>query len=336
VRQGVLPLLEHLTRVGKRAYLNDMDPGGLRPRHLIALRLLAERGPQSQQGLAEPLNLDPSNVVGLLNELEERCCGARSAPSRPPVSFPRRTDRRPGPAGRRPHSRHHRPCSASSASISPTHPAGCHTVVRSGRAGRRRHPRPRWEGDRHQRIRGDDGRRATHRRRRGVAVGTGRRARLLRWDPAAELLSGHVGTGRGRRRHPPQGPLRMMQTAARVTAKHDTGGSPIAMGSGCPSPTPQLANYRTAKAGVLFSRSPRPPRWTWPARASGRRHRCPGGHEHQRLADEFKQRPPSTGVGQASAANSASSGSWRSLSHASTTRFCETSVTGTWTTSGRM
>jgi len=72
VRQGVLPLLEHLTRVGKRAYLNDMDPGGLRLRHLIALRLLAERGPQGQQGLAEALSLDPSNVVGLLNELEER------------------------------------------------------------------------------------------------------------------------------------------------------------------------------------------------------------------------------------------------------------------------
>ena len=50
----------------------SVRPGGLRPRHLIALKLLSERGPASQQGLAEALSLDPSNVVGLLNELEER------------------------------------------------------------------------------------------------------------------------------------------------------------------------------------------------------------------------------------------------------------------------
>lgn len=48
-----------------------MSPGGLRPRHLHALGLLNERGPQTQQGLGEILSLDPSNVVGLLNELEE-------------------------------------------------------------------------------------------------------------------------------------------------------------------------------------------------------------------------------------------------------------------------
>jgi MarR family transcriptional regulator, lower aerobic nicotinate degradation pathway regulator len=71
-RQGVLPLLEHLARMGRRAYENELVPGGLRPRHLIALKLLGDHGPQSQQGLAEGLSLDPSNVVGLLNELEER------------------------------------------------------------------------------------------------------------------------------------------------------------------------------------------------------------------------------------------------------------------------
>lgn len=71
-QQGVLPLLEHLARVGKRIYLSEMEPDGLRPRHLVALRLLADRGPLSQQGLGEALSLDPSNVVGLLNELEER------------------------------------------------------------------------------------------------------------------------------------------------------------------------------------------------------------------------------------------------------------------------
>ena len=72
VGQRVLPLLEHLARVGRRAAEATMPAGGLRPRHLIALKLLCEHGPVSQQGLADALSLDPSNVVGLLNELEER------------------------------------------------------------------------------------------------------------------------------------------------------------------------------------------------------------------------------------------------------------------------
>jgi len=70
--QRLLPLLEHLARVGRRAFENTLEPGGLRPRHLIPLKLLSERGPASQQALADSLSLDPSNVVGLLNELEER------------------------------------------------------------------------------------------------------------------------------------------------------------------------------------------------------------------------------------------------------------------------
>jgi DNA-binding MarR family transcriptional regulator len=72
VEHQLLPLLEHLARVGRRAAEASMVPGSLRPRHLIALRLLSEHGAASQQGLADVLSLDPSNVVGLLNELEER------------------------------------------------------------------------------------------------------------------------------------------------------------------------------------------------------------------------------------------------------------------------
>jgi DNA-binding MarR family transcriptional regulator len=68
----MLPLLEHLARVGRRAAEASMAPGGLRTRHLIALKLLCDQGPANQQGLANALSLDPSNVVGLLNELEER------------------------------------------------------------------------------------------------------------------------------------------------------------------------------------------------------------------------------------------------------------------------
>jgi DNA-binding MarR family transcriptional regulator len=71
-RAKSLPLIEHLARVGRRAYESALMPGELRPRQVIALKLLDDQGPQSQQGLAEVLRLDPTNVVGLLNELEER------------------------------------------------------------------------------------------------------------------------------------------------------------------------------------------------------------------------------------------------------------------------
>jgi DNA-binding MarR family transcriptional regulator len=72
VDRQLLPLLDHLARVGRRAAEASMAPGGLRPRHLIALKLLSEQRSASQQGLTDALQLDPSNVVGLLNELEER------------------------------------------------------------------------------------------------------------------------------------------------------------------------------------------------------------------------------------------------------------------------
>lgn len=67
-----LPILEHLARLGRRAAEASMAQDSLRTRHIIALKLLCDRGPQNQQDLAEALSLDPSNVVGLLNELEER------------------------------------------------------------------------------------------------------------------------------------------------------------------------------------------------------------------------------------------------------------------------
>src|ERR1700761_1844840 len=69
--QQILPLIDPLARVGRRAA--DMCMAGcLRPRHIIALKLLGERGPMTQHAVGVALSLDPSNVVGLLNELEER------------------------------------------------------------------------------------------------------------------------------------------------------------------------------------------------------------------------------------------------------------------------
>ena len=69
--QQILPLIDHLARVGRRATETWMS-GCLRPRHMIALKLLGERGPMTQHAVGTALSLDPSNVVGLLNELEER------------------------------------------------------------------------------------------------------------------------------------------------------------------------------------------------------------------------------------------------------------------------
>ncbi|WP_018635534.1 MarR family winged helix-turn-helix transcriptional regulator [Parafrankia elaeagni] len=67
--QQVLPLIVQLARVGQRAAGIHMA-GCVRPRQHFALALLEERGPLSQHLLGQALRLDPSNVVGLLNELE--------------------------------------------------------------------------------------------------------------------------------------------------------------------------------------------------------------------------------------------------------------------------
>src|SRR5579863_8153038 len=70
--QQILPLIDHLARICRRAADAAMAEGSLRPRHVIALTLLSERGPMTQHAVGAALSLDPSNVVGLLNELEER------------------------------------------------------------------------------------------------------------------------------------------------------------------------------------------------------------------------------------------------------------------------
>lgn len=67
-----LALLDHLSRVARREADGTPDPDGLRPRHFVALTLLRDHGAATQQALAEALRLDPSNLVGLLNELESR------------------------------------------------------------------------------------------------------------------------------------------------------------------------------------------------------------------------------------------------------------------------
>jgi DNA-binding MarR family transcriptional regulator len=66
-----LALLAHLARVGQREAESSL-PADLRTAHLMLLTLLRDHGATTQTGLAEALRLDPSNLVGLLNDLERR------------------------------------------------------------------------------------------------------------------------------------------------------------------------------------------------------------------------------------------------------------------------
>src|ERR1700688_2139453 len=63
-------LLDHLARRMRLHAECVLAPLGLRPRHLVALTLLRDRGGSTQQVLASTLAMDGTNIVGLLNELE--------------------------------------------------------------------------------------------------------------------------------------------------------------------------------------------------------------------------------------------------------------------------
>lgn len=65
-----LALINHLAHVSRRGSEAALAPLGLRPRHLVALTLLRDHGTATQQALIDGLRLDPSTLVGLLNELE--------------------------------------------------------------------------------------------------------------------------------------------------------------------------------------------------------------------------------------------------------------------------
>jgi DNA-binding MarR family transcriptional regulator len=64
------PLLEHLARRLRAESESEIERFDLRARHVIALTLLRESGERPQADLAHVLRIDPTNVVGLLNELE--------------------------------------------------------------------------------------------------------------------------------------------------------------------------------------------------------------------------------------------------------------------------
>jgi DNA-binding MarR family transcriptional regulator len=63
-------LLDHLARRMRLRAESVLAPFGLRPRHLVALTVLRARGGSTQQALSTTLQIDRTNLVGLLNELE--------------------------------------------------------------------------------------------------------------------------------------------------------------------------------------------------------------------------------------------------------------------------
>ncbi|RSM80844.1 MarR family transcriptional regulator [Amycolatopsis sp. WAC 01375] len=63
-------LLDHVTRRIRLRSESVLTPLGLRPRHLVALTVLRDLRGSSQQDLAKTLEMDSTNVVGLLNDLE--------------------------------------------------------------------------------------------------------------------------------------------------------------------------------------------------------------------------------------------------------------------------
>lgn len=65
-------LLIKLGRITLHRITTELAPLGLKPAQFATLVELNDRGPVTQQSLAEVLHLDPTNVVALLNELEER------------------------------------------------------------------------------------------------------------------------------------------------------------------------------------------------------------------------------------------------------------------------
>src|SRR3954453_16625439 len=70
-------LMIKLGRITMHRYTEALEPFGIRPRHVAALIELRDRGELPQQSLCGQLHLDPTNLVAILNELEERGLAAR-------------------------------------------------------------------------------------------------------------------------------------------------------------------------------------------------------------------------------------------------------------------
>src|SRR3954447_18455014 len=64
-------LMIKLGRITMHSFTEALEPFGIRPRHVAALIELRDRGELTQQSLCGQLHLDPTNLVAILNDLEE-------------------------------------------------------------------------------------------------------------------------------------------------------------------------------------------------------------------------------------------------------------------------
>jgi DNA-binding MarR family transcriptional regulator len=70
-------LMIKLGRITMHRFSEALEPFGIRPRHVAALIELRDGGELTQQSLCGQLHLDPTNLVAILNELEQRGFAAR-------------------------------------------------------------------------------------------------------------------------------------------------------------------------------------------------------------------------------------------------------------------
>jgi DNA-binding MarR family transcriptional regulator len=65
-------LMIKLGRITMHRFSEALEPFGIKPRHVAALIELRDRGALTQQSLCGQLHLDPTNLVAILNDLEQR------------------------------------------------------------------------------------------------------------------------------------------------------------------------------------------------------------------------------------------------------------------------
>ena len=65
-------LMIKLGRITMHRFSEALEPYGIRPRDVAALIELRDSGELTQQALCGQLHLDPTNLVAILNDLEER------------------------------------------------------------------------------------------------------------------------------------------------------------------------------------------------------------------------------------------------------------------------
>jgi DNA-binding MarR family transcriptional regulator len=70
-------LMIKLGRITNHRFAEALEPFGVRPRHVAALIELRDHGELTQQSLCARLHIDPTNLVAILNELEQRGLATR-------------------------------------------------------------------------------------------------------------------------------------------------------------------------------------------------------------------------------------------------------------------